>query len=174
MFYNTKNNEIIIYKKDYDKTILLPINLETQKRMINDYYGVRLTFLIKTFEKLSQYSTLTDIPINKTEYYSFKDKNKTTIKITNRPIYYILDKKDYEKKNYHIKPIGKLEYSHAFKVRGHWRRIDEKSIGKDRNGNYKIEGFTWVIDHIRGQGELVNRVRIVKSTHPTESEEENA
>ena len=117
----------------------------------------------KVFEKLSKCEIIVDRNEKmKPEYYTFKDKSKKTIKVTNRPIYYVLGKKDYEKKNYDIKAIGKLEYSHAFKVRGHWRRIDEKSIGKDRNGDYKIEGFTWVTDYIKGDGELVNRVRIVR------------
>ena len=160
------NNQIIwMYKKDF-----IFSNAPLYQKMLQDkklYLIKGLIFkipclVIENFNKLSERSILTDIPYNQTEYYAFKDKSKKTIKVTNRPIYYVLDKKDYEKKNYNIKSIGKLEYSHAFKVRGHWRRIDEKSVGKDRTGNYKIKGFTWVIDHIRGQGELVNRVRIVK------------
>ena len=119
--------------------------------------------IFDALKMLAKYAILVDKNEKmKPEYYTFKDKSKKTIKVTNRPIYYVLDKKDYEKKNYEIKAIGKLEYSHAFKVRGHWRRIDEKSIGKDRNGDYKIEGFTWVTDYIKGDGELVNRVRIVR------------
>lgn len=117
----------------------------------------------KTFEKLSHYEVIVDKNENmKTEYYRFKDKKRNTIKVTNRPIYYVLDKNDYENKTYKIRPLGNLEYSHAFKVRGHWRKIDNKSIGKDRHGNYRINGYTWVVDYVKGQGELVNRVRIVR------------
>ena len=97
------------------------------------------------------------------EYY--RRKRKPTIKIPVRPIYYVLgDKKENVTKKYNsIKSMGKLEYSHSFKVRGHWRRIDEKSLGKDRNGNYGVHGYTWVVEHIRGEGELTKRLRVVKA-----------
>ena len=122
-----------------------------------------LAHVFEILDSLSKYALVVDKNEKaKPEYYAFRDKSKKTIKVTNRPIYYILNKKDVEKKTYNIQPLGKLEYSHAFKVRGHWRKIDEKSIGKDRNGDYKIEGFTWVTDYVKGEGELVNRVRIVK------------
>ena len=97
------------------------------------------------------------------EYY--RRKRKPTIKIPQRPIYYVLgDKKEDVTKKYNsIKSMGRLEYSHSFKVRGHWRSIDEKSLGKDRNGNYGIKGYTWVVEHIRGEGELTKRLRVVKA-----------
>ena len=97
------------------------------------------------------------------EYY--RRKRKPTIKIPQRPIYYVLgDKKEDVTKKYNsIKSMGRLEYSHAFKVRGHWRTINEKSLGKDRNGNYGVHGYTWVVEHIRGEGELTKRLRVVKA-----------
>lgn len=113
----------------------------------------------EVFEKLSRCEILVDNAIG-TEYYSIKGEK--TKKVTNRPIYYVIDNKTYSNKSYNIIPITKLEYSHAFRVRGHWRKIDEKSIGKDRGGDYHIKGFTWVIDHLRGQGELVKRTRVIK------------
>lgn len=109
--------------------------------------------------ELNQHATLVD-HLTKTEYYKFN--NSPTIRIKNRPIYYILDKKQYEKRQYNIKPVTKLEYSHAFKVRGHWRKISETSIGKDRSGQYTVKGSTWVIDYIKGTGDLIQKVRVVK------------
>ncbi len=145
-----KKSEIDENFKEKAKNEFLQIK-ETTIKMVEGGFLCGIIQTQKVFEKLSKHEIIVDKNEKmKPEYYSFKDKAKKTIKVTNRPIYYVLDKKDYEKRNYHIKPIGKLEYSHAFKVRGHWRRIDVKSIGKDRNGDYKIEGFTWVIDHIRG------------------------
>ena len=113
----------------------------------------------EVFEKLSKCEILVDTAKG-SEYYAIKGEK--TKKVTNRPIYYVIDNRTYKQGAYHINPITKLEYSHAFRVRGHWRRIDEKSIGKDRTGDYHIQGFTWVIDHIRGEGEFVKRARIVK------------
>lgn len=49
-----------------------------------------------------------------------------------------------------IKPefSNKIDWSHRWLVRGHWRRCS--NLGKDRNGDYCINGFTWVIDHEKG------------------------
>ena len=174
LFLNYEICQIFITFTYYtnSNTLTIPDNLIT---LIKDTFGDKdgqslldnctqvLAHVFETLDSLSNYAIMVDKNEKaKPEYYAFKDKSKRTIKVTNRPIYYILTKKDVEKKNYHIKPLGKLEYSHAFKVRGHWRKIDEKSIGKDRNGDYKIEGFTWVTEYVKGEGELVNRVRIVK------------
>lgn len=142
-------------KDDYSKMKTLTIEI-IEHSLIEAIIRVQ-----KTFEKLSKHEIIVDKNEKmKPEYYRFNDKRKKTIKVTNRPIYYVLEKNDYENRNYHIRPLGKTEHSHAFKVRGHWRKID--GVGKDRNGNYRIEGFTWVVDYVKGQGELVNRVRIVR------------
>jgi len=47
-------------------------------------------------------------------------------------------------------------------VRGHWRK--HEGIGKDREGIYGVEGFTWVSEHVRGPGNLplVKKVRILE------------
>lgn len=111
------------------------------------------------FNRLNTKKVLVD-HLTKPEYYAFK--NKPTVKINNRPIYYVLDKEVYEKKQYKINVVSKLELSHSFRVRGHWRKIKDTSFGKDRNGEYKIKGHTWVIDYIKGQGELVHKVRVIQ------------
>ena len=116
------------------------------------------------FEKMSKHSVLVDT-IPKTEYINYKvGKERKKKVIYNRPIYYILDKETYNKGTYNINPISKLEYSFAFKVRGHWRRIAQDSLGKDRNGIYNTQGYTWVMDYIKGEGELVKRTRVAKGT----------
>lgn len=117
------------------------------------------------FETLSKKAVLSDVPtIIKYDYY--RRKKAPTIKVARRPIYYVLgDKKDEARIKYAYKGVkseGKLEYSYAFKVRGHWRRIADKSFGKDRLGVYGVKGFTWVVDHIRGEGELSKRLRVVR------------
>lgn len=53
-----------------------------------------------------------------------------------------------------------IEWSHKWEVMGHWRRCS--TVGKDRDGNYNVIGLTWVSPHIRGEGELVIKTRIVK------------
>lgn len=95
----------------------------------------------------------------KSEYYSFK--GKPTVKVT-RPIYYVLDKENYIYQSKNIKPLTKLEYSHSFRVRGHWRKMHEDFIGKDRQGERHVKGFTWIKDFVKGDGELTKRIRSFK------------
>jgi len=82
-----------------------------------------------------------------------------------------------KKKHYELKPVvycapkkytkkfekiysRKLKWSHSWEVGGHWRKI--KGIGKDRYGEYKIKGLTWVKAHTRGEGNLVKKTRVIQ------------
>lgn len=58
------------------------------------------------------------------------------------------------------KIINKPNY--AYEVRGHWRRLQYGQIGKDREGLRGVKGYTWVIPFIKGEGEVMKKVRIVK------------
>lgn len=51
-----------------------------------------------------------------------------------------------------IMPKGKIDFSHRWEVRGHWRRVS--GIGKDREGNYEVRGLTWVTNCVKGPEEL--------------------
>ena len=116
-----------------------------------------------TLNELSKKSITVDKPTDtKCEYY--RRKRKPALKVPQRPIYYVLGEKheDTSKKQAQIKAIGNLEYSFSFHVRGHWRRIGEKTLGKDRNGNYNVKGYTWITEYIKGEGELVKRIRVVE------------
>lgn len=52
----------------------------------------------------------------------------------------------------------------AHMVRGHWRKLHGKQTkGKDRSGKIIFNGYTWVIPHKRGEGEITdNPVYVVK------------
>lgn len=138
-------------------------NAEFISKSLLDYSYCTLVYSLnkiqKIFNKLSSCDVLVD-KYNKPEY--FPRKKNSTIKVTNRPIYYVMQKDLSEQISRNIKSFSKLQPTHAFRVRGHWRRIDIQAIGKDRDGNYHIPGFTWVVDHIKGKGELVDKVRIIK------------
>jgi hypothetical protein len=58
--------------------------------------------------------------------------------------------------------VGKVDWKHQWRVRGHWRKISQNMIGKDREGNYAIVGHTWVKDFIKGDGPLIEKTRIIK------------
>ena len=55
----------------------------------------------------------------------------------------------------------KVDWSHQWRVRGHWREI--KGIGKDRAGEYCIKGWTWVSDFVKGPEDkpIVEKTRVV-------------
>lgn len=66
-------------------------------------------------------------------------------------------------KKYTQKTFGskEIEWTHSWAVRGHWRRC--KGTGKNRQGEKnKIEGWTWVNPHTKGEGEFVTKNRIVR------------
>lgn len=47
---------------------------------------------------------------------------------------------------------------------GHWRKLKEgtETVGKDRNGNRNIKGMTWVKECVKGSGETINSIRVIK------------
>ena len=150
-------------------TDLTPL-LKTGSKVIIDHIEemtenlfVTIISALSVISNLSNKTVVADTPSTpQTEYY--RRKHAETIKRYNRPIYYVLDKKEETKKvKYNqIESRGHLEFTHSFKVRGFWRRISEKSYGKDRQGNYIVLGYTWVVEHYRGKGELVKKLRVIK------------
>jgi hypothetical protein len=55
----------------------------------------------------------------------------------------------------------KIDWSHAWLVRGHWRKTS--GLGKDRAGDYCVQGMTWVNEHRKGPDDavVVPKVRLV-------------
>lgn len=67
-----------------------------------------------------------------------------------------------------------IDWSQSWFVRGHWRcfwkdretaQIDLGKLGKDRSGNYCVQGRTWVTEHRKGPEHLVpvQKTRIIKT-----------
>lgn len=53
-----------------------------------------------------------------------------------------------------------LLWHHSWEVMGHWRNVN--GLGKDRNGQYILNGKTWVKPCIKGNGELIKKTRIIR------------
>jgi len=57
-----------------------------------------------------------------------------------------------------------VEWKHSWWVAGCWVKIH--GIGKDRDGIRKIDGLTWRVPHIKGDGELLEKVRVLARQKP--------
>ena len=133
------------------------------ERIVRDLFVIVIS-VCKTLSELSKKSVAVDKPSNPNLCEYYRRKRKPTIKIPQRPIYYILGEKheSVSAKYKYINTTGNLEYSFAFRVRGHWRHINEGTFGKDRNGNYNVKGYTWVTEYTKGEGELAKRIRVIE------------
>lgn len=82
-----------------------------------------------------------------------KDK---VLKITNRPTYIILNKKDEtQARKFTNAQRSQITYACSWIVRGHYRNLQyEQHIGKDRFGNYTMVGKTWIEPYIKGDRNL--------------------
>jgi hypothetical protein len=62
-----------------------------------------------------------------------------------------------------------INWSHRWMVRGHWRK--HEGIGKNRQGDYVVSGWTWVASHQKGPEELPlidDKTRLVLASKPEE------
>lgn len=126
--------------------------------------GSKITRALIVINKLSpkNHNIYKVAPV-KTEYLR-KKITKEVIKVQ-RPVYIYLNKNEKENKvnptkNYRPE---RIERNFGWLVRGHWRKLDNPhKRGKDSQGNYVVEGFTWVKPHICGNPEFVdNKTYIV-------------
>lgn len=86
-----------------------------------------------------------------------KEKKKYRI----NKIVFVAPKK--HKEQIETKYPKQVDWSHRFKVRGHWRSLIGR-IGKDREGN-PIADWTWVKDYIKGpeNAPLVKKIIVVRN-----------
>lgn len=88
------------------------------------------------------------------EYYRKKSEKKT-IKVQ-RPIYIYVSKNTTPVSTKKELQGRKIERQNSWQVRGHWRRLDDpKKRGKNAQGEYIVEGFTWVKPHVCGNINMV-------------------
>ena len=90
--------------------------------------------------------------------------NRVFTKVKYKPsdVIYVLPKKEFDKLPEAITKRTIQKPSYAYEVMGHWRKLQSPtSIGKDRQGQRGVRGYTWVSAHTRGEGELMKKTRIV-------------
>ena len=75
--------------------------------------------------------------------------------ISAKPIYIYTNKAVNVNKAQRYSRGNPVEYCHCWPVRGHWRRLDDpKKRGKNPDGEYVIEGMTWVKPSVRGNKDM--------------------
>lgn len=89
-------------------------------------------------------------------------RNLTKYKYKPSNIVYVYSEHKFRKHHPELshRIINKPNY--AYEVRGHWRKLQYNQVGKDREGLRGVKGYTWVIPFIKGEGEVMKKVRIVK------------
>lgn len=55
-----------------------------------------------------------------------------------------------------------IQWKHSWSVAAHWRRLSNpESLGMDRYGERTVKGYTWVGHYIKGDGDVVGKIRKV-------------
>ena len=123
-----------------------------------------LVYLVKHMVSLLQNRHFTIVEnLEKINLKARIGRNLVRYKYKPKNVIYLCTEKQFKTKypNMINSIINKPEFS--WEVMGHWRKLEnESSLGKNRNGEYIVEGYTWVIPHVKGQGELKRKVRVLK------------
>lgn len=149
VFYIAENKVNFILNKG-----IFPDNLTES---VVETLAVKIVRTLFVINKLSPKNhNIYKVAPQKTEYLR-KKATKEVIKVQ-RPVYIYLNKNEKQNivnptKNYDSE---RIERNFGWLVRGHWRKLDNPhKRGKDSQGNYVVEGFTWVKPHICGNPEFV-------------------
>lgn len=131
------------------------------------YSKATVEYMSDEFRRFVHYSLMTTFNTPK-----ITSKQKTNVKIRNttnknhwrkttkiKEMILISDKK-YARKKIVINGAP-IKWSHSWEVMGHWRIA--KGIGKGRDGNYDQLNRTWVLPHVKGEGDLVKKTRIKRT-----------
>lgn len=158
-------NTFQVYQDIYGSVIQLTLSYDAKihgknKEVINHLLQFLMNRISRTLFLLNDLSPKThDTYVTKpckAEYY-VKKATKETLKVA-RPVYIYLEKKPSERaKNllstYESKGV---ERSSSWYVRGHWRKLDAPNKrGKNAQGQYVVEGFTWVLPHKCGNKNII-------------------
>lgn len=128
-----------------------------------------MELIFSTFKALQdqegpKYACYIDEPTKPRSIYLRRDNKTPAWKIAEKPIILVLrdtpqrDKvaQKYRRKN------GNIQYAFSWVVRGHYRKLhNPATVGKDRNGDKTIQGYTWVETYMKGDGPVLKREHVV-------------
>jgi hypothetical protein len=125
-----------------ETTGMMRIDFSTM--LSNHQFGY--AYVNSLMEDLRTKTSLIEEPFS--SYFAAKKTDKLSRIIQpNKIIRVVLDR---ERKQYpKALETHRVDWSHRWEVRGHWRKVD--GIGKDSSGEYCVKGFTWVKDQERGK-----------------------
>lgn len=158
IFIVSENKVEYVLKKD----ILLRVNIED---VLKSFAG-KIIRTLTVINKLSpKVHNIYKVAPEHTEYLR-KKLTRETIKVR-RPIYIYINQKEKENtinptKQYNAERVTR---ELSWIVRGHWRRLDSPSKrGKNANGEYVVEGYTWVVPHVCGNKDILPERRLYITT----------
>jgi len=149
--------DYIIFIYDHSKDLIASIKKNGLYGNEKEVYTTTLEYIKSEYLQRLKQPDIGQISTNKKIKIKTGSKNKTK---EIRKIVVIGSGKHKQKKLDGMKISW--DYSHRWEVRGHWRKC--KGMGKDREGDYCIERFTWVKAHEKGPEDaaLITKTRVLK------------
>ncbi len=138
----------ILQKSEYQKVVI-----DGPRNALN----VGLLWHHQLFEILDLISSEKQVGQDKTKVKFRTGTGKDRRLLTIKNIVYVVPTS--ERASFNEKHGTKVDWTHRFEVRAHWRKIE--GIGKDPEGDYCIRGRTWVRSSVRGpeKAPLIHKTR---------------
>jgi len=163
-FYCYLADEVSPTKLRYFSLIHIP---ETDQWLVcTEFANEQLNFLVIMFhakvrKNKSDNRTIAHFQIQETEV---RKTGKRRIRTATKGVIYLGKQTSFPSSS--IKLVGNsIDWLFSFKVRGHWRKLNNGKLGKNRMGEYGVTGFTWVSEHTRGDknAPLIIKPRVVEN-----------
>lgn len=120
---------------------------------VSEFKVILDIFNALTTTNSTEYACYIDEP-NKPKHSYLRYNNRVpAIKMADKPIILVLrDNPQKESKvNIYKRRDGNIQYAFSWVVRGHYRKLhNPETIGKDRNGDLTVQGYTWVETYVKG------------------------
>ena len=139
----------------------LGVPRDSTKEQQETYRALHLALYL-FFRKLTINSMVYTEPKEEIHFKGRVDGKYVQYKGKPNNIIYVGNKEAIIKENPTIKIKSRPD--HQWEVMGHWRKLKENAIGKDREGMRTVKGFTWVSSFVKGpEGTaLIKKIRIIK------------
>jgi hypothetical protein len=151
-YYTEENNDTsFVYNIDIHegKPSVIASNEIKHDSHKGDFIDMTANYFLKFLQQMKNKQTVMG-----KQKRSWKVKKK---KYVTKLVTYVTNKKYVQE----VKGHREIEWTHCFKVCGHWRKI--AGVGKDRQGEYCVNGFTWVKPYEKNKElEKVDKIRVLK------------